>query len=293
MSKDDADFNIAMRQMGVQPLKGGNKTTAHPPPPNSPPELPVVDVPRSAVSPEQESAPRETEKDAALGIATRSIAALEQELVKTREELESARAEARHLASVWAAPTEGEASLRSLMQDRGLRGQEEGRRATLALLNARRWEGLEALLSVERPQVAREVLGLGVFLHCGQEDCPAPETCAVVQVPPRRCEVCGGGSVQWDALNDALLLGGIREFVVLGGHPHVQGLLREQVDRRVELRAFPSHAPVPGGRAGTLKEARLLLRWETEPGEDESLLGCSDPSLAGLVDFAIHALAQR
>jgi hypothetical protein len=283
MSKDDADFSRAMRQMGVQPLKGGDKTPALPPPSATlPSKVPAADV-------QQDVVPVEPRADPAEKIAATS--ALEQALVDAREELEAARAETRHLASLLAAPGEEEASLRSLMQDRGLRGQEEGRRAILALLQARRWEALEALLGVARLHAAREVLALGVFLHCGQEECPAPETCAVVQVPPRRCEVCAGGSVQWDALNDALLLGGIRELVVLGGHPHVQGLLREQVDRRVELRAFPSHAPVPGGRAGTLDMARLLLRWAPEPGEDETLLDCDAHSLAGLVDFAIQALA--
>jgi hypothetical protein len=250
-------------------------------------------LPKTPVSADPHTTSSDAEKDAALGIAAKTIAALERGLAEAREELEAARAEVKHLSSLAAAPGGGEASIRSLMQERGLRGQEEGRRAILALLHARRWEGLETLLAVERPQAAREALGLGVFLHCGQEACPAPETCAVVQVPPRRCEVCGGGSVSWDALNDALLLGGIREFVVLGGHPHVQGLLREQVDRRVDLRAFPSHAPVPGGRAGTLAGARFLLKWEQEPGDDETVLVCSEPSLAGLVDFAIHALAQR
>ena len=292
MSKEDADFSRAMRKMGVQPLKGGAKS----PPPSAPTPLAKTLPPEAQetlVSAEPRVTPGEGEKAAAPGIAAKSIAALEKGLAEAREELEAARAEAGHLASLLAVPSEGEASLRSLMQDRGLRGQEEARRATLALLHARRWESLEALLGVARPQAAREALGLGVFLHCGQEECPAPETCAVVQVPPRRCEVCGGGSVKWDSLNDALLLGGVREFVVLGGHPHVQGLLREQVDRRVELRAFPSHAPVPGGRGGTLAEARLLLRWDPEPGDDETLLVCSDPSLAGLVDFVIFALAQR
>ncbi len=300
MSKDDPDFSRAMRQMEVRPLKGGAKSP-RPSPPNPPDETPPDKAPveaealqkRVVPAQPQRTEPEEAQEDVALGIAAKSIAALEKGLAEAREELEAARAEAKHLASLVAIPGKGEASIRSLMQDRGLRGQEEGRRAILALLHARRWEGLEALLTVERPQAAREALGLGLFLHCGEDTCPAPETCAVVQVPPRRCEVCGGGSVKWDALNDALLLGGIREFVVLGGHPHVQGLLREQVDRRVELRAFPSHAPVPGGRTGTLAEARFLLRWEPEPGDDETLLVCSDPSLAGLVDFAIHALAQR
>jgi len=228
-----------------------------------------------------------------LDSAGRRIAALEEALAETREALEAARTEAEHLASLAASSGPEEGGLRALMQDRGLRGQEESRRAVLALLHARRWEGVESFFVVERPRAAREALGLGLFLHCGQEACPAPLTCAVVQVPPRRCEVCGGGTVAWDALNDALLLRGIREFVVLGGHPHVQGLLREQVDRRVDLRALPSHAPVPGERPGTLAEARFMVRWAQKPVDDEALPRCADPALAGLVDFSIHALAQR
>ena len=139
------------------------------------------------------------------------------------------------------------------LQRRGILGEHEAARMLKGLIEARRVGPLLRLLEATDGESLHTFLEDRVVLHCGGEACPVVPGRAVVRVPSKRCEVCGGSDIQRVVRGfvDACLLTGRRHVVVVGGSPRYHRQLRELVQHhrlQIEL--------VPGNVRRTMRQAQ-------------------------------------
>lgn len=235
--EEELDFEAAMSLAGVrayvppsEEASADRPSTPAPPSRPAPPE-PTAEPPRPEQAHPLESDVRklEVEREHLLeqlqGLQER-VGELEAELSKARSErdgidrrrqqLEEERGGLESRLAEATAATE----LRTLLAETGCRDGAEEFEALSALLAAKPEELLQGL-------VLASVEGLGRLLHedlsflCDAEACQPQGPCAVVRVPPERCEVCGGSDLKasWKGLLSACEIAGVSELVVVGGSP--------------------------------------------------------------------------
>jgi hypothetical protein len=151
--------------------------------------------------------------------------------------------------------------LQVILESRGLIGEDERSAAVRALIQVRRWEELARTLAPTDPELARLVLDRNLALTCLRGDCEVPPGMAHTQVPPSRCEVCGGDGLKRNLrrLSDALLLHGLRRLALVGGSSGYRRMIREGVDPRIQV------VSGSGPHAVDLSDVQLLLSWPDVP----------------------------
>lgn len=225
------------------------------PGPRPPRAKPAAQPPKSAPAPLERrleaiaSLPELDEARRALAEALRSQAEGASALAETRAELGAARA---HLALVEQErdALRGEVdrlreappivigdhpTVLQLLEERGLRGADEAERAVHALTGGRLFGRVLTGLRVEDPDALRRLLGERLVLAGG----PAPENAGypVVTVSPDRADLPALDVVArcLGKIGERLLLNGWRRVMVVGVAPRWHALMRDGVDRRVEL----------------------------------------------------------
>lgn len=152
---------------------------------------------------------------------------------------------------------------RALLEARGLVGDSEVDRLLRAVGELHEGAALISSLDVADPERLELWLEDRVALVCG--NCPTAPGRAVLQVPPPRCDVCGGSDIKRAVkrFQDAALLSGLGRIVIVGGSPQYHRQLRALVtEPRISLNL------VPGDRRRTLKQvaadeagADLVIVW--------------------------------
>ena len=225
------------------------------------------------------------------------VQGLKDALAQAHSSQESAEARNAQLLVELQEPTQGSVSLKEMLFQRGVLGQDEQHRAFEGLFQRKLWEGILPMLRVDRPGRLQERLSQDLFLHCGSAACRAPKSVVCLEVMPERCEVCGGAEWSAASASDALLLNGYRVVILYGGHPHQHALLRDGLDSRIRFRAAPAGqaAEKPPEKSGEVR-----IYWEgtrSDPaGDCPDHAGCvavPDSSLAGLVRTVVYELGRR
>ncbi|MBN1337499.1 MAG: hypothetical protein JXB39_16220, partial [Deltaproteobacteria bacterium] len=258
-------FRRAME--GVVPLK--RKQAARKPPRVKPdgegPPAPAVRPARVETAPAMTPLPAKTARpsvpavagDAVLGAR---IDALEAEVRRLVADLAQARIDAAE-ATARALPDTGVRIL-SILEDRGLKGPDEASHALAVLLEQHVLDPVLPWVNVaDAGRVGRRIFDrLG--LSCMGPDCHLPGG-PVVEVPPARCDVCGGESIRLGLrrFSDACLLSGITRILWVGGRARVLQRLVEGVDPRLSLRVQPGALPVAPPRTDE-DWARIVIVWD-------------------------------
>jgi len=195
------------------------------------------------------------------------VEALQREVASLRAELASLR-EARS----------DKPSLLDLLNERGLRGADEGERAIAALAVARRLSAaLQTLLPTD-PARVRRLLDQGLVLVGG----PIPPELGVpaVTVAPERADVQSQEDIdrRVRAFGEQLLLHGLRRVRLVGVAPRWHAVLQSALDPRVRM-SF-----TPGGTRDALRATSdsegvdLVLLWNVQEGP-----GAAEAYAAGAV----------
>lgn len=306
-----ADFGSMMQSMGVRPLGGSDTpsgrhrappvrrptsaavTAPQPLPPRrpaSPPPAPpgpdrsqdlqdALESVRGALARTTRDLNRQTQARQA---AEQTIAALRQQLQEAAGTLAAEQARTSALNAALEAPAGGDASLPALLRARGLHGPDEAQRAVSAMLSSHRFDAVISELAAPRRDRLATLLQDNLLLHCGRDDCPAPDGRPVVRVAEDRCELCGGlglmGPLQ--DFSDALLLAGLTRVGLQGGPPLLLRRLETLLDRRVQLRF------VGEGLARMAPPPQVLIRWlpgDRAPTLIDGVIVCTDTTLAGML----------
>lgn len=194
-------------------------------------------------------------------------------------------------------------SLAEVFRSRGLVGEDESVAALRALLDARRFMALQELLEVSDPSAALYLLRSQLALHCGREDCPTPQGLTLLRVSPERCEVCGGSDIRRGLrrFSEALMLEALLRVVIVGGSPSYHRMLRDGVDKRVDIRLVAGDARRTRSQAqADLSWAQLVIIWggtildhkvsELYQDSQARTLRIANRGLSGLLDQATRAL---
>ena len=154
-------------------------------------------------------------------------------------------------------------SARAAMEARGLVGESELDLVLRALGELHEGASLLGLLSVRDAEALEVWLEDRVAMVCAS-CAPAPGR-AVLQVPPSRCDVCGGSDIRRAVkrFQDAALLSGLGRIVIVGGSPQYHRQLRALLtDPRITLNL------IPGDRRRTSRQvaadeagADLVIVW--------------------------------
>jgi hypothetical protein len=182
-----------------------------------------------------------SEREAALHSAARAVQAYEEadahrrSLSRELSERDAARA-----------PT----ALRDVFERRGLRGDDEIALALRALVDARRTAELLDAVYLSDPRALEEVLWSRILLVADGEEVPAG--LVPVRVPSERSEApeSSPNRAALSRFSTACLVHGARKIVIVGGSPAYHRVLREGVDRRIDLRL------VDGTRRGSIPQAQ-------------------------------------
>ena len=159
------------------------------------------------------------------------------------------------------------ASLRQVLEARGLRGDDEMERAFVALADARRLRELLDLVRVADAAPLERYFDERLIL-VGQ-GLDAPPGIPAVKVAPERSEVAATPALRsaLTRLSTALLLTGHRRLVVAGGRAAHHRALRDGLDPRIELRSL---LPPYSSRVETSSHGVVVL-WG-EAADDTRLL---------------------
>ncbi len=195
-------------------------------------------------------------------------------------------------------------SLRELLAERGLMGEDEEAEALIAVLRSRRLGVLASSLVPSDLARLRRLLVERVVLHCGRKGCPVPGGMAPVVVAEARCEVCAGSNMArgFARLSEALMLNGLRRITIVGGTVGYHRHIRQGIDERIEVKL------VEGTRRRTRRQAdrdvdgsQLVVVWggSLDDAAVHSLYGAADVrvlrveqrSMGGLLQELTEALA--
>jgi hypothetical protein len=158
-------------------------------------------------------------------------------------------------------------SVLALMEERGLRGQDEAERAIGALAGAHALGKLLGTLVPGDPVAFTRLLQERLVLVGG----PIPEGLGVpaVTVSPERADLPGGERLGRTVgrIGELLLLNGLRRVLLVAVPPRWHALLREGMDRRVEL-LFRAALLREGREAEELGRVDVVVVWnaEIDPG---------------------------
>lgn len=186
--------------------------------------------------------------------AAQSLLSAEREALKAeREALEASRS--RRSDAV---------SLEAVLDERGLRGNDEHERAIRALAETRRLGEVLPYLTVSDP------VGLQAYLraHLHLVDGAAPSTLsgALVSVASDRAEI--PGAAEWrrltNKLSENLMLHGARRVLVVGGPIRMHRLLADALDPRIEIRFRPTHRVVATDAEADVKRTDSIALWQVE-----------------------------
>jgi hypothetical protein len=194
----------------------------------------------------------------------RALLASEREALATaRAELEAARARFDDDAMVRDRALAAR-SLAGLLDERGLKGTDEHGRALAALASGGHLAGLAGQLVPVDVDLVRRTLRERLTLASG----PLPESVGpVVWVTPERADLRGGPELDriLTRLSEAWLLDGRRRVLWLGVPSRYHGLLRERVDRRIELNFRPGGERDEAQARDDVGAADLLIAWNVKP----------------------------
>jgi hypothetical protein len=191
----------------------------------------------------------------ALQAATEAVQEQERSLAALRVELEAARA---RVAELEARPPEvAGTTLLGLLEERGLRGFDEAERALAALSGAHVLGRLMGTLMVADPGAMRRTLAERLVLYGGPV--PADAAYPAVTVSPERADLPSADALQrvLGRIGELSLLNGWRRVLVVGVAPKWHPLVREGIDRRVELVFRASVGEEPG-------RIDLVVVWTTQ-----------------------------
>jgi hypothetical protein len=159
-------------------------------------------------------------------------------------------------------------SVLALMEERGLRGQDEAERAIAALAGSHALGKLLGTLVPGDPVAFTRLLQERLVLVGG----PIPEGLGVpaITVSPERADLPGGERLGRTVgrIGELLLLNGHRRVLLVSVPPRWHTLLRDGMDRRVEL-LFRATAPARDGREGEeLGRVDVVVVWnaDLDPG---------------------------
>jgi hypothetical protein len=171
------------------------------------------------------------------------------ELVGVQEQLAEVDAHRRSLAQKLTA-TSGAArprTVRAVLEERGLRGDDELAAALRALLDARRHVELLDALELQSPDALSDLVWARLLLV--EEPAEAPPGVVAVRVPAERSEAARGPNrVAMQRFSTACLVRGKRRVVFVGGSPAYRRVLKEGLDPRLEVKF------VEGDRRGNIPD---------------------------------------
>lgn len=148
------------------------------------------------------------------------------------------------------------ASLRQVLEARGLRGDDEMERAFVALADARRLRELLDLARLADAAPLERFFDERLIL-VGQ-GLDAPPGIPAVKVAPERSEVASTPALKaaLTRLSTVLMVNGHRRLVVAGGRPAHHRALRDGLDPRIELRSV---LPPYSSRVETISHGVIVL----------------------------------
>jgi hypothetical protein len=141
-------------------------------------------------------------------------------------------------------------ALRAVFERRGLRGDDEIAMTVRALVDARRTAELVDAMQLLDPRALEEVLWNRLLLVAEGEE--LPPGLVGVRVPADRSEApdSGPNRAAMTRFSTACLVRGARKIVIVGGSPAYHRVLREGIDKRIDLRL------VDGTRRGQIPEVQ-------------------------------------
>jgi hypothetical protein len=141
-------------------------------------------------------------------------------------------------------------ALREVFERRGLRGDDEIALALRALVDARRTAEVLDAVYLSDPRALEDVLWSRLLLVADGEEVPAG--LVPVRVPSERSEApeSSPNRAALTRFSTACLVHGARKIVIVGGSPAYHRVLREGVDKRIDLRL------VDGTRRGSIPQAQ-------------------------------------
>jgi hypothetical protein len=235
---------------------------------------------RAARSREAEVAARDAmSASAATDALTRRLAAAETRADALQATLDAAAADAQTARPV---------TLRTLLEARGLVGDDEIHLAFRALGDARLASEIAGVLRLAQPAELAEVLSLRLSLRARGESAPAHGACAVVEVPAERADAADIAPAV-GRLSTACLVNGVRAIAWIGGAPHQHRALRERLDPRIRVHTFgPDRLPHAS------LDVDACFAWD--PARARAVPGAlslSARSFPLAVDEAARALSER